>query len=560
VIPFGIAALAGFLVLWPLFWLFASTLSSSAEGLTFNHWRGALASPQILRAAWNTVLVSCIGTAIAVATGIPLAYLVARTDLPGARFFELVALAPFITPPIVSGIAWTILADREGGLLNLLLAGWTAQRLNVLSFGGLVFVSSLYMVPFVFFIVVGAMRHINAELEEASQVCGASRTETFFRVTLPLLVPSISSGALLAFMYSNNLFGIHAVIGMPAKEPMLTTAIYSSMSVMPVDFGRAAIQSLILVVLAAVAIGAQRMLTRRRSFTTLGGKGFRASKLKLGRWRWAAFAVFAAYVFVVVLLPYLVLALRSLSVYTFQPGTGPLDWLSTWDLTEYWNALAVNASSQRAIWNSFWLSSVAGAFTVALTAVAAYVVRRSTHPARHVLSFICMVPLALPGVVLGAACIFGYTAGPFALYGTMWILLLAYVMKDLPLAYQTADSAYAQVDPELEDSARVCGAGWMRRFATILLPLVKPGLVIGYVLVFASMMREVGASILLFSPGNEVFAFTIFNAWEEGRWQAMTSFILINTAIVLLGVFFLLRLNRLQFAELAGRRGLEAHA
>jgi iron(III) transport system permease protein len=163
-----------------------------------------------------------------------------------------------------------------------------------------------------------------------------------------------------------------------------------------------------------------------------------------------------------------------------------------------------------------------------------------------------MVPLALPGVVLGAACIFGYTTTPFALYGTMWILLLAYVMKDLPLAYQAADNAYMQVHPELEESARVCGAAWMRRFRTIMLPLVTPGLVIGYVLVFASMMREVGASILLFSPGNEVFAFTIFNAWEEGRWQAMTSFIVINTIIVLVCVGVLLRSNRLAFADLTG--------
>jgi len=561
----AIALVVGFLVLWPLFWLFAGTISSATDSLTLSHWRSALATPQIMKAAWNTIMVSCTGTVLAVAIGVPLAYLAARTDLPGARFFELMSLAPFITPPIVSGVAWTILADREGGLLNLPLVGWTDARFNVLSLEGLVFVSTLYMVPFVFFIVVGAMRQINAEIEEASQICGATQAQTFFRITLPLLAPSVTSGALLAFMYSNNLFGIHAVIGLPAREWMLTTAIYSSMSVMPVDFNRAAIQSLLLVALAAVAIGIQRLILRRRSYVTLGGKGFRAPKVALGRWRRIAFVIFAAYVFVVAVLPYLVIALRSLSHFTFQPGAGPFDWLGSWDLSEYWNALAVNPASKRALWNSFWLSSVAGAVTVALTSVAAYIVRRTELPGRQVLSFVCMVPLALPGVVLGAACIFGYTTAPFALYGTMWILLLAYIMKDLPLAFQAADNAYMQVHRELEESARVCGADWMRRFRTIMLPLVKPGLVIGYVLVFASMMREVGASILLFSPGNEVFAFTIFNAWEEGRWQAMTSFIVINTAIVLVCVGALLRANRLAFADLADHspdtaKGRKRHA
>src|SRR5260221_9378535 len=137
------------------------------------------------------------------------------------------------------------------------------------------------------------------------------------------------------------------------------------------------------------------------------------------------------------------------------------------------------------------------------------------------LGFVCMIPMALPGVVLGVAAIFGYTAPPFALYGTIWIILLAYTAKDLPIAFQAADSSLQQIHGDLEDAARLCGATWFHRFRTVMLPLARPGLVIGMIMVFASMARELGASILLFSPGHEIFAYTIFNAWEEGRWQAM---------------------------------------
>lgn len=549
----GVAVLVMFIVLWPLFWLMAGAFVSDSGDVSAQHWTAAFNAPFLGEAVVNTLIVSILGTAIAVAIGVPLAFFIARTDLPGRNVFELISLVPFITPPIVSGIAWTILGDREAGLLNLLIPDALGFRINVVSLGGLIFVSSLYMVPFVFFIAVGAMRQVNSELEEASVICGASKLQTFFRVTVPVLMPSIAGGALLAFMYSNNLFGIHAVIGMPAKEWMLTTAIYASMSIMPVDFHRAAIQGLILLAMCAVAMWMQAKVVGRANYATITGKGFRPHVIPLGHWRWPVAGLFWLYVFLVALLPYMVILLRSLSQFTFQPGTGFTDWISTWDLSEYANALFHDAASQRAIINSFWLSFVAALITVSLTSVVAYLVRRTEIPGRRLLAFVCMVPLTLPGVVLGAAVIFGYTTYPFALYGTIWIFLAAYVMKDLPLAYQTADTAYSRIHQELEESARVCGASWLQQFRTILLPLVKPGIVVGFVMVFASMMREVGASIMLFSPGNEIFAYTIFNAWEEGRWQLLTSFIMINSVIVLICVALFLRLTRLNFASLTAR-------
>lgn len=544
-----------FIVLWPVLWLLAGSFFTDDGQLTLRHWYAAARAPFMIEAAYNTLVVSIAGTVVAVVLGTALAFFVGRTNVPGARFFEMISLVPFITPPIVSGIAWIILGDREAGLLNVLLndLGF-GFKLNLLSLEGLIFVSSLYMVPFVFFLTVGPMRQVNAELEEASAVCGASRIATALKVTIPLLTPAIASGALLAFMYSNNLFGIHAVIGRPADVWMLTTAIYASMNIMPVDFHRAAIQGLVLLVFAAAAIGIQRRFIGRRGYATLTGKGFRAERIGLGPWRWLAFAVCGLYVFVVVALPYAVIVLRSLSRYSFQPGQSWLAALRTWDLSEYVNALLHDPASQRAIANSLWLSILAAAAAMSLAAVAAYVVQRTPLRGRSALSFICMIPLTLPGVVLGVAAIFGYTAYPFALYGTIWIIFLAYVAKDLPLAYQAADTSLRQIHVELEDSARLCGASWFRQFRTVTLPLAGPGATAGFIMVFASMTREVGASILLFSPGNEIFAYTIFNAWEEGRWQAMTSFIVINSTVVLACIAAFRHLSRLAFTEIGSQR------
>lgn len=543
-----------FLVLWPLFWLFGTSFTTYEGGLTLNNWKEAFKAPFLLEATWNTIYVSVVGSVIAVVVGIVLALIVARTDTPGKEFFEFITILPFITPPIVSGIAWIILADREGGLINIMLAKLGLDfRLNIFSMSGLIFSSVLYMIPFVFFITIGVMRQINPELEDASTICGASKYRTFLRVTVPLLLPGITAGVLLAFMYSNNLFGIHAVIGMPANIWLLTTTIYTSLSVVPVNFHQSAIQGLILLVMAAMAMRGQALVLGKRSYVTISGKGFRAKEVKIGKWRWLTFGICSLYIFLVAVLPYLVIFLRSTKAFAFQPGMSLSELFTDWDFSEYRNAILFDPPSQRAIINSFWLSITAAVFTITLTGIAAYIITKTKLRGRKALGFICMVPLTVPGVVLGVAMIFGYTTYPFMLYGTIWILLLAYMVKDLPLGLQSAQSSFLQIDKELEDSARVCGASWLHQFRTVTLPLVKPGMLVGLIVIFASMVREVGASIILFSLGNEVFAFIIFNAWEDGRWQQMSSFIIITSLLTLIVVAIIMRLTRIRFVDLTKR-------
>lgn len=551
----GTGLIIGFLVLWPIFWLFVGSFLTDSSELTLENWRQAFKAPFLWEATWNTLYVSLQGAGIAIIIGLALAFIVARTDTPGKQYFELITLLPFITPPMISGIAWIILADREAGLINVLFdaLGWNF-RVNVMSMGGIIFASVLYMIPFVFFITVGFMRQINPELEEASTICGASKYQTYFRVTVPLLLPAITSGALLAFMYSNYMFGIHAVIGLPAKVWLLTTAIYTSLTMLPASVPQAAIQASILLAMGAGVLLVQSLiLGKRRSYVTITGKGFRAQELKIGKWRWLTFGICILYVLIVAILPYLVIFYRSLKKYSFQPGMSLASVFQNWDFSEYVNAIFVDPMSQRAIMNSFCLSVTAAIITMTLIGITAYMITKTKVRGRNALGFICMIPLTIPGIVLGVAALIGYSTFPIYLYGTIWILLLAYIVKDLPFGLKAAQSSFMQIDKELEDSARVCGASWLRQFWTVTLPLVKPGMVVGFILIFASIIREIGTSIILVSFGNEVYAYIVFNTWEDGRWQIMSSFIIITTIIVMVFVFLFMCVTRSKFKELTAK-------
>lgn len=549
----SVAIIIGFLVIYPVGTMIAGTFFDVSGEPTLEHWSNAIRLPILWEVVWNTLVVTILGTAIALVVGLGLAFLVARTDMPMSAYFEYISIVPFLTPPIIAGLAWQLLAEKTSGVLNIMLAGLgIAWRLDVMSITGVTLVSALYLVPFVFLIATGVLRSINPDLEDASVISGASRLSTIFRITLPLLMPAITSAALLGFMYSNILFGIHATLGMPVNIWFLTTAIYQSMSVIPAQIHHAAILACILMVMGIAATYLQiRLMDSDKGYQTITGKGFRARLIPLGPWRWVAWAVCLFYIFVVTILPYITLFLRSIKPFTFQPGMTWSGTFSDWQFDKYLAILtAEDITLVMSIWNSFILALGGSAIGMALTSVAAYILAKTSVRGRHVLNFLCMIPMALPGVVLGIAILWAYSRPPMVLYGTMWILLIAYVTKDLPLGLKSVHSSFVQVHAELEESARVCGASWWRQFTTITLPLVKPGFVIGFVLTFASILREVGASILLYSQGNEVVAYVLFNLWENGDYQALSAFIVVTTLVTLGVVAVILRLGRLKFAHL----------
>ena len=553
VVFYSVAAIIAFLVVYPVGMMIGGTFVSKTGAFTFENWLNVKGLALLWEVLKNTLIVTIAATVIAIVVGLFLAFLVSRTDIPMSSSFEFISIVPFITPPIIAGLAWVLLAEKQSGVLNIMLGAiGITWRFDVMSLTGVTLVSALYLIPFVFLITSGVMRSINPDLEEASVVTGASKVGTFIRITLPLLTPGLTSAALLAFMYSNILFGIHAILGMPKSIWFLTTAIYQSLSVVPAEENRAAILACILMVFGMLATYMQvRILAGEQSYETLTGKGFRAKLIPLGPWRWVAWGGCSLYVFVVIILPYLVIFLRSMKPFMFVPGMSWNDVLTGWQFDKYLLVLTgEDPLLVASIWHSFILAFGGGVIALSLTSIAAYIITKTNLRGRQLLNFLCMVPFTLPGIVLGVAILWGYTQPALLLYGTMWILLIAYVTKDLPLALKSVHSSFMQIHSELEESSRVCGASWWKQFTGITMPLVKPGLVIGFVLTFASILREVGASILLYTQGNEVVAYVLFNLWENGENQTLTAFIMLTTLLTLIVVILILRIGRLKFVEL----------
>ncbi len=548
----GVVLAISFLVVYPVGTMLGGTFLTEDGQPTLAHWYKVWSTPVLWEGLRNTLIVTISAAALGTVFGLGLAFIVARTDTPMRNYFEYISILPFITPPIIAGLAWQILADGQSGVLNIIFEALGLPfRVDVMSLSGVIFVSTLFLIPFVFLITNGVLRSINPELEEASLVSGAGNFTTFIRITLLLLMPAITSAALLAFMYSNILFGIHATLGMPVNIWFLTTLIYQSLNVFPIEWNQAAILAFFLMVFGAGATYLQIRILGKGGYATITGKGFRSKIIPLGRWRWVTFGICIAYVFVVAILPYLILFLRSMKPYMFQPGMTFLDAFTGWQFDKYYSILLGDDNvARRAIVNSFLLAVVAATAVMILTGVAAYILTKTKIWGRQALNFLCMVPLALPGIVLGVAILWGYTRPEVMLYGTIWILLVAYVTKDLPIGLRSTHASFLQVHPELEETARVCGAGWLRQIFTVTLPLVKPAVAIGFVLVFSDILREVGASILLYSHGNEVVAYMLFNLWEDGQYQLMSSFIMITTLITLGMVALILRLSGQRFVHL----------
>lgn len=549
----GTIAALSWLVLYPTAMLVIASITTDQGHLTLQHLRDAVDEPSLGEIVWNTLAVSLSATAVALIVGLVCAFLVARTDMPMGALFEFISIVPFLTPPIVAGLAWQQLAERQSGLINLLLEsfhiGW---RFDIMSISGIVFVTSLYLVPFVFLITVSALRSINPELEEASFMSGCGSLRTLSRVTFPLILPAISSAALLAFMYSNILFGIHATLGMPVNIWFLTTAIYHAMNVIPAEMHQAAVLSCLLMIIAAVSTSIQVYLLRNsKNYQTISGKGMRSRNFTLGPWRWAACAFCFGYILIVTILPYTILFLRSLKPFMFEPGMTWSDLVTGWNLRPYATIISMqDVTITRSIWNSFILGIGSAGACAALTSLAAFFAIRTKMRGRLVLTFLCMVPMALPGVVLGLAVLWGYTQRHLMLYGTLWILLIAYLISGIPLGFNSIRSSFTQIHSELEEASRVCGASWLQQLRTITLPLVKSGIVIAFVLVLASVLREIGASIILYTQGTEVVAYVLFNQWENGDLQALSAFVMVTTVLTVLLVIVMLRLGRVRFTDL----------
>jgi iron(III) transport system permease protein len=498
------------------------------QGLSLEHFEEVLSGRLYVNALKNSLILGAWTGLFSLVIGLVLAWAVSRTDVPAKPLIQVIATLSYLSPPFLTAIAFTYLFSPNAGLINVLMrdvAGLPWLTFNVFSMPGLVLVTVLHTFPFVYLLASSALLSVDASYEEAAQILGAGKLRTALSITAPLVAPAILSGTLLAFVNALALFGSQAIIGLPGRIFTLPTRIYALFDYPP-EYGLASALSLVLVLITVVALYLQRAFLARRSYVTLSGKGSRPQLMGLGPFRWVLLG-FVLLIFVVsIIAPY-----ATLLAVSFSKSWG-LDFWKGLTLANYKFILFDYNVTQRAITNSLMLAFAAATLCVILGALIGWIDLRTRIPGRKLLDYASLIPLGLPGIVVAVALIQFWLAMPIALYGTLAILLLAYVGRYIPLGVRAANASLRQVDPSLEESAQILGASWVTTLREITLPLIRPGLFAGWLLVFVPVIQELSASILLFSSSSITLAVAIYNLYETGYIEPVAALAMINMAII----------------------------
>jgi iron(III) transport system permease protein len=501
----------------PLGWLVALSVSGE-HGVTAAHYLNALGDVPLRRALWNTLVMAFWVGVASVAIGAPLAWLTARTDLPGRRVLRALVMASFVTPPFLGAVAWVMLAGPNAGALNKLwraATGSEAAAVNIFTMSGLVFVVAIYTFPYVYVMIGNTLELIASDVEDAAAMLGAGRLAVARTVTLPLVAPAIVSGFIVSVLQALALFGSPAILALPAGFHTLTTQVWG-MFHYPPRIETAAAVSMPLLVATALLLILQRRLLGRRGYAAVGGKGGTRRRIALGAWRYPALLGCGVVMACAVFLPYGILAKAAFSRAWAQPLTWDNFTLRNWTFTffEY-------GATQSAIVNTLELGLLTATVGAGLAALLAYVARRKAVVGHQLVGFLALMPIAIPGVVLAVALFIAYTRPPLQLYGTLWILFIAYVTKEMPVGYAQSDATFRTIPVELEEAGRILGAGRLRVLGDITAPLARSGVIAAWCFIFIGVIRELSASIILFTPSTKVMSVVIFDLKEEGQFGAI---------------------------------------
>ena len=501
----------------PLGWLVSLSVSGE-HGATLAHYRAVLGDHALRRAVWNTVVMAFWVGLLSIAIGAPLAWLTARTDVPGRGVVRSLVLASFVTPPFLGAFAWVMLAGPNAGLLNRLWRGLTGADdalLNIFSMPGLIFVVTMYTFPYVYIMIANTLALIASDLEEAAAILGARRLAVALTVTLPMVLPALVSGFILAVLQALALFGSPAILSLPAGFHTITTQIWSFFH-FPPKTEMAAAFSIPLLLATALLLLVQKRILGRRGYAAIGGKGGQRRTIALGRWRWPALGACLALMACAIFLPYGVLAKAALSRAWAQPLTADNFTLGNFSFTffEY-------SATRDAIVNTLELGVATATVGAVLVALLAYVAQRRLVPGHQAVTFLALAPVVVPGVVLAVGLFIAYTRPPLMLYGSLAILFIAYLTKEMPVGYAQSDATFRSIPAELEDAARILGASRLRALRDVTAPLARSGVIAAWCFIFIGVIRELSASIILFTPATRVMSVVIFDLKEEGQFGAI---------------------------------------
>ena len=533
-----VGLVVAYLALVPLGFLLWQTFVHNGH-LTLESFRVAYSESGLGSMTLNSLAFAGGSTALAVVVGTLLAHLVVRTDVPFKPLMFAASLVPLIIPGILHTIAWFFLLSPQIGVLNQhVIRPLTGHDFNVTSIPGMIFVEGLHLSPLVFLLMVASFRSMDPSLEESAVMSGARLRTVFFRITLPLARPALYAAILIMAVRTLESFEVPAVLGLNQHIWVFTSRIWSTLNKVPPDYPTAGAYAMSLLVLTSIGVFWHGRLTKHaRSFQTVTGKGFRPRPIPLGTWRWPATILIFAYFAVSVVLPMLMLFYASTQVF-YAPPTRYSIQHPTWSnyTTVFHDPLVRHGFK-----NSVILGLGAATAVMLIAAIAAWIVVRTTIRGRWLIDNLAFLPLTIPGLVLGVAILSIYLRTPWLpVYGTLWILFIAYLTRYIPYGMRYASTSMYQIGRELEESAQMSGAGWFQTFRRIVLPLLVPGFVAGWIYIVIVSVRELGSSVLLYSPGREVLSIAIWEMWRNGQFPELCALgmLMVGGLVILVGVAY----------------------
>ena len=512
--------------------------------LSLTSFASVIANENVYRALANSMLACGGGTVLAVTIGLAFAWIVVRTNTPWKGLIASAGMLPLFVPPLVAGVAWSILGSPKTGLLNLIMSSMgLSWRVNLYSMSGMIFVFGIYYAPYVYMFTASALRNMDPALEEASEISGAHPVRTLWTVTFPLILPAILSGMLLSFVVMLGIYGIPAVLGQPANISLLTTYIFALTAWSPPLYNTAAAVAVMLMAVTGFLVFLQQKILSGRSFTTVAGKAFRPRAMNLGKWRFFTLGLAMVYLFVVVVLPVLALLIAAFRKFLFVRNLPSL-----FDAQQYswfhFQKLFENSATIPSIVNTMKVGVITAVIGGLLSFAIGYTITRTQAPGRRSIDIISTIPIAIPGLVIGVAYLWAWIGLPGGLYGTLWILALAFVARFIPDTVKALSTSLMQIHKELEEAAWICGRGTLSTIFTIVLPLARPGVVAGMTLLFILSIRELGSSLFLYSSDTMVMAVQLLGFYEGGNLGITSAFSLVQMVLLAVLIAITNRLSR----------------
>jgi iron(III) transport system permease protein len=540
---YGVAAVAAVLVLYPVFFLLQAAFDvgdpqvrpPTAYG--FDNFNGILQYPQILL---NTLTVSVAATVMALVFGFVMAWILTRTNVPGRHLFEQLMAVPYYLTPLLGALAWSLLGAPESGFINQVwrALGGDGHLIDINTAYGIAWVMALFEGSVAFVMIAAVMKSMDPALEEASQIMGASRLRTMLRITLPLVVPGVLGAAIFVFAEMLGSFAAALVLGTPSRYYVITTAIYQLVQQYPPKIQVAAAMGVSLFAVMFFMLFLYRRIVMAGSYVTITGKAFRPRVADIGSLRYVLLGVCLLYLLAAVGLPLITLLYASLQkIAVAFPAAG------NWTLENFRVAVTMNAV-RSALGNSLLLGFATATIGVVLMGLLAWLIYRSRLPASGLIEYVVMFPQAVPRLVFAFGLMWAWVVFPIPIYGTLWLLLIAYLTVFLPLGVRTIAGVMLQIDKSLEECAQMCGASWGFRVRTVTIPLLLPGLVAAWLLLFIASVRELGASILLMGPHSKVITPSIVESWFGTSSELTAALALIQTLVVAVAMIVLVAVTR----------------